>query len=80
VYCRGIYYSFADTTEVYMDKIPEETILEYINTDEPYDKAGGYAIQGFMAGYISRINGNYHNVVGLPLSKLNRLLKIVKAL
>ncbi|MBP1553426.1 MAG: Maf family protein, partial [Oscillospiraceae bacterium] len=39
-----------------------------------------YAIQGFMAGYISRINGNYHNVVGLPLSKLNRLLKIVKAL
>lgn len=80
VFCRGIYYSFADTTDVYMDAIPEKTILEYINTDEPYDKAGGYAIQGFMAGYISSINGNYHNVVGLPLAKLNRLLKIVKAL
>ena len=80
VWCRGIYYTFADTTEVYMDKIPEDIILEYINTDEPYDKAGGYAIQGFMAGYISRINGNYHNVVGLPLAKLNRLLKNVKAL
>lgn len=80
VFCRGIYYSFADTTDVYMDTIPEETILEYINTDEPYDKAGGYAIQGFMAGYITRINGNYHNVVGLPLAKLNRLLKIIKAL
>ena len=80
VYCRGIYYTFADTTLVYMDHIPEQTIMEYISTDEPYDKAGGYAIQGFMSGYISRINGNYHNVVGLPLAKLNRLLKNIKAL
>lgn len=80
VYCRGIYYSFADTTAVYMDTVPEDVILQYIATDEPYDKAGGYAIQGFMAGYISRINGNYHNVVGLPLAKLNKLLKNIKAL
>ena len=63
-----------------MDIIPEETILEYINTDEPYDKAGGYAIQGFMAGYISRINGNYHNVVGLPLEKLKNLLIFLEIL
>ena len=79
VFCKGVYYSFADTTEVYMENIPEQTIMEYIATDEPYDKAGGYAIQGFMAGYISRIDGNYHNVVGLPLSKLNKLLKNIKA-
>lgn len=80
VYCRGIYYTFADTTEVYVDEISEKAIMDYITTDEPYDKAGGYAIQGFMGGYISRINGNYHNVVGLPLSKLNRLLINIKAL
>lgn len=80
VYCRGIYYTFADTTEVYVDKIPEKAIMDYIITDEPYDKAGGYAIQGFMGGYISRINGNYHNVVGLPLAKLNKLLKNIKVL
>ena len=80
VWCRGIMYSFADTTDVYVDSIPQDVIWEYVHTDEPYDKAGGYAIQGFMAGYISRINGNYHNVVGLPVARLNRLLKIIKAL
>ena len=80
VYKNGIIYTFADTTKVYVDKIPEKAILEYIETDEPYDKAGGYAIQGFMGGYISKIEGNYHNVVGLPLAKLNRLLRNIKAI
>ena len=80
VYCKGIYYTFADTTEVYVDAIGEKEIMDYITTSEPYDKAGGYAIQGFMGGYISSINGNYHNVVGLPLAKLNRFLKKIKVL
>ncbi len=80
VYCRGIYYTFADTTEVYVDEISEKAIMDYITTDEPYDKAGGYAIQGFMGGYIGRIDGNYHNVVGLPLAKLNKFLKKIKVL
>lgn len=80
VLCRGIIYTFADTTEVYVDKIPHKIILEYISTSEPYDKAGGYAIQGFMAGYISGINGNYHNVVGLPVARLNKLLRNIKVL
>lgn len=80
VYKGGTIYTFADTTKVYVDKIPDEVIASYVETDEPYDKAGGYAIQGFMAGYITKINGNYHNVVGLPLAKLNRLLKNIKAI
>lgn len=80
VYKSGIIYTFADTTRVYVDTIPDSVIAEYVKTDEPYDKAGGYAIQGFMAGYITKIHGNYHNVVGLPLAKLNKLLKNIKAI
>ncbi|MBR2027959.1 MAG: septum formation protein Maf [Oscillospiraceae bacterium] len=80
VCCRGIIYSFVDTTKVYVDYIDDETIKRYVLTDEPYDKAGGYAIQGFMSGYISKIHGNYHTVVGLPVAKLNKLLKIIKAI
>ena len=80
VYKRGIIYTFADTTEVYVDSIPDDTIAAYVETEEPYYKAGGYAIQGFMGGYITKIHGNYHNVVGLPLAKLNKLLKNIKAI
>lgn len=80
VYCRGIIYTFVDTTEVYVDSIDDETIKKYVLTDEPYDKAGGYAIQGFMSGYISKIHGNYHTVVGLPVAKLNKLLRNIKAI
>lgn len=80
VCCRGIIYTFVDTTKVYVDYIDDDTIRKYVLTDEPYDKAGGYAIQGFMSGYISKIHGNYHTVVGLPVARLNKLLKIIKAL
>ncbi len=80
VYKNGIIYTFADTTKVYVDKIPDDIICQYVDTDEPYDKAGGYAIQGFMGGYITKIHGNYHNVVGLPLAKLNKLLKNIKVI
>ena len=80
VYKNGIIYTFADTTKVFVDEIPEDVIAEYVKTEEPYDKAGGYAIQGFMGGYISKIVGSYHNVVGLPLAKLNRLLKNINAI
>ena len=65
---------------MYVDCIDDEIINKYVLTDEPYDKAGGYAIQGFMSGYISKIHGNYHTVVGLPVAKLNKLLKIIKAI
>lgn len=80
VYFKGIYYSFCDSTKVYFENIPDEDILRYVKTKEPYDKAGGYAIQGFMSAYIKKIDGNYHTVVGLPVCRLNKLLKHIKAI
>ena len=46
----------------------------YVSTDEPYDKAGGYAIQGTFGKYIDRIDGDFNNVVGLPLNRVLSLL------
>ena len=48
----------------------EEEILQYIAMKEPYDKAGGYAVQGYFARYVKGINGDYNNVVGLPVGRL----------
>ena len=72
--------SYVDATEVTFNPITTEEIERYLATGEYFDKAGGYAIQGFMGGYITKIHGNYHNVVGLPLAKLNKLLKNIKAI
>ena len=56
----------------------DEEIEEYINTSEPYDKAGGYAIQGIFGKYIEKIEGDYYNVMGLPIYRLNKVLKEFK--
>lgn len=53
----------------------ENEIEEYINTAEPYDKAGGYAIQGIFAKFIEKIDGDYYNVMGLPLNEVYKKLK-----
>ena len=67
------YVSFYD-----LDEIQKETIESYIKNENPYDKAGGYGIQDGASLLIKHINGDYFNIVGLPLSKLNRkLLEIV---
>ena len=67
--------SFLETTKVYVGKMTREEIEEYINTTEPYDKAGGYAIQGIFGKYIEKIEGDYYNVMGLPIYRLNKVLK-----
>lgn len=67
--------SFSESTEVFFRSLTDEEIEEYISTDEPYDKAGGYGIQGKGALLIEKINGDYFNVVGLPVSRLNLELK-----
>ena len=67
--------SFSETTEVEFYPLTEKEIEEYINTAEPYDKAGGYGIQGKGALLIEKINGDYFNVVGLPVSRLNQEMK-----
>lgn len=80
VYKDGIMYTFCDDTMVFFDVVPEDVIREYIKTDEPYDKAGGYAIQGFMAKYILNIRGDYNTVVGMPVDRVYNLLRFLKVI
>ena len=63
----------SDVTEVFVDDIPDEKIMEYVNTGDSLDKAGAYAIQGRFSAWIRSINGCYFNVVGLPVNCLNKL-------
>ena len=58
----------------------ESDIIAYASSDEPYDKAGAYGIQGLGAKYIEKIDGDYYNVVGLPLCRMSRLMARVEAL
>lgn len=67
--------SFLEKTKVYVSNMSDEEIEEYVNTSEPYDKAGAYAIQGIFAKYIEKIEGDYYNVMGLPIYRLNKVLK-----
>ncbi len=60
-------------TRVHMRQITEAELASYLETEEPYDKAGAYGIQGMAALFVDRIDGCYFNVVGLPLSRLAEL-------
>ncbi len=62
-------------TKVYFRKLTEAEIDAYVKTGEPLDKAGGYAIQGLGALVVEKIEGDYYNVIGLPLSLLMESLK-----
>jgi septum formation protein len=62
-------------TTVYMKQVTESEIAAYVKTGEPLDKAGAYAIQGLGAALVERIEGDYFNVVGLPLCALAETLK-----
>ena len=57
------------------DTLAHKDILEYIETGEPMDKAGSYAIQGIFGKYIDKYQGDYDNVVGLPANRLVKELK-----
>ena len=72
--------SFYAETDVELYHMSEEEIRAYIATKEPYDKAGGYAIQGYFARYVKKIKGDYNNVVGLPLGKLYQILNSLNLL
>ena len=65
----------SETTLVTMSKMSDEEIREYIATGEPMDKAGAYAIQGLASKWIPRIEGDYSNVVGLPVALVFRMLR-----
>lgn len=66
--------SFSEETYVKFKDISEKQIEKYINSEEPYDKAGGYGIQGKAYDFVENIVGDYDNVVGLPVNKIKEKL------
>ncbi|HEX3021595.1 MAG TPA: Maf family protein [Lachnospiraceae bacterium] len=66
--------NFAVETKVYINPMSSKQIEDYIATKEPMDKAGAYAVQGKFAKHIRKLDGDYYNVVGLPISKLYNVL------
>jgi len=64
-----------EITRVHFAALTDQEIEEYIATGEPFDKAGAYAIQGVGGRYVTRIEGCYFNVMGLPLARLYSLLR-----
>ena len=66
--------SVTEETKVYFKTLSEKEIDSYVSTKEPLDKAGSYGIQGLGGLFVEKIDGDYYNVVGLPLSRLGKLL------
>lgn len=69
----------AERTEVFVHEMSDEEIRNYIASGEPMDKAGAYGIQGKFAAYIDKIEGDYYNVVGLPVAYVYQQLKALDA-
>ncbi len=67
-------------SSVLFREVPEDEMAWYIKTQEPYDKAGGYAVQGIGAFFIKEIHGSYTNVMGLPLCEVVDVLKRIGAI
>ena len=72
--------SFYDETDVNVSPMTEKEIREYADSEEPMDKAGSYAVQGFFARYIDGLKGSYANVMGLPVHLVYQELKKLGAL
>ena len=75
IVCGEKVTSFFEETEVEFYPLTDQEILDYVATGEPMDKAGAYGIQGRGSVLVKRINGDYFNVMGLPISKVYRELK-----
>ena len=63
-----------ERTEVHFRRLSRKALLDYVRTQEPYDKAGGYDIQGTAADWVEKWKGDYFNVMGLPAKWLVRAL------
>ena len=70
---NGVIKTDCSITQVRVDEIPDDEIIKYVDSGEPFDKAGGYGIQGSFSRWVSGIDGCYFGVVGLPANKLSRL-------
>ena len=68
-----------EATRVFFDPMSEQDIRAYVQSGEPRDKAGAYAVQGLARRWISGIEGDYFNVVGLPVHLMFRLLHTLGA-
>ena len=69
-----------EITEVRFSPLSEREIANYIETREPMDRAGAYAIQGVASRWVERIDGCYFNVVGLPVPRVYRMLQSLEAM
>ena len=67
--------TFTEITDLHFKELSEQEIKDYVNSGEPMDKAGSYGIQGGAALFCERMNGDYYNVVGLPVCHLGQVLK-----
>lgn len=72
---KGQTSTIYEKTDVSFWELSEKEVEHYLDSGEPFDKAGAYGIQGFGALFVKRINGDYYSVVGLPVSRLTRLLR-----
>jgi septum formation protein len=72
-------HTASESTLVTMCEISDDEIRDYVATGESMDKAGAYAIQGIASRWIPRIEGDYSNVMGLPVARVYRMLKKVRA-
>lgn len=80
IVCGNYVKSFYVETIVHVYDMTKEEIDEYISTKDCYDKAGGYGIQNYFSKYVKGIEGDYFNVVGLPVSALAREIKRMEEL
>ncbi len=72
---RDTIYAESVTSKVYMRELSQREIEKYVDIDEPYDKAGAYGIQEMAGAFVSRIDGDFYNIVGLPLCRLTEIFK-----
>lgn len=71
---------FSEITTVRIDELKAEEIEAYISTKEPYDKSGGYAIQGIFGKHVRGIDGDFYNVMGLPINRVYREIKKIESI
>lgn len=69
--------TFYEMTDVTMYPLSEQEIIDYVESGDPMDKAGAYGIQGRAAAFIKKIDGDYYNVVGLPIGRVVQELKSI---
>lgn len=74
---KGEYKEYKEVvkTNITVNSISDSEIIEYVDSEEPYDKAGAYAIQSCFAKFIGEIEGNYMSVIGLPIDRVYQILK-----